>query len=137
MCRKLLQGPSNLCHYCSPFTSITQKHSSLLHRHSSFIQRSFHNLSILFMAFFSTSHNSYIRSYYSLHHSLPFFPCVQTTLIHSVLLDQPTLVTLVIFCTYSFLNESICVTPHILLRQLSLLYLISSTLALLYFIQCS
>ena len=67
----------------------------------------------------SQPHFSHIRSYFSFHqsaflHSLHVSKPPQYT----ALLNQPTLITLVLLHTPSFLTRYICFTSHILLRHL-------------------
>ena len=85
MHRNLLHGSSMLCHFpsiqhCSPFTSITHIHPSLLHRYSSFIQLSFHTIHPSFFLVFLLNLTPHIRSYCSLD---------QLVLLHSLHVSKP------------------------------------------------
>ena len=103
----------------APIISITHNHSSLLHRYSFFIQRFFHTIlpSMLFMAFISTSHFlHHIPLSFSKANSPPFFPYVQTTSIHSSLLNQSHNTSSLLQLLIPHLLHIHC--PYILIRHL-------------------
>ena len=136
MRKNLLQESSRLhrqscIHHCSPFISIAHNYHSLLHRHSSFIQHSFHTMHPPRSWPSSQSHTSHIRSYYSLHqpvlHSLSMCPNHLNTLCSA----QPGnyLVIPVLLRISSFLTQSICFTSHRCLR-----HLISITFSLSFYL---
>ena len=118
MCGNLFLGFSRPHHYscirhCSAFTSIMHNHPSLLYRHSSFIQCSFHTIHPSHLCPSSQPHTSHIRSHYLLHQLvfLHSIHVIQTTSINSTLLDQPTLSKHQFYTSPhpSLLTRSLCV----------------------------
>ena len=107
-------------HHCSQFTSIIHNHPSLLHRHSSFLQCSFHTIHPFPS---SQPHIHNIRSHYSLY---------QPVLFHFLNMSKPPQHSSAQLASQLSRNTNI---PLHLISQYALLHTYSSdTLSLLHFI---